>query len=78
DTEPGLLHAYWMMKEYFSLGKRPSHDLFGVANMAEEFGLVVWNPSSKVFDLSSTGRQFLLRLRIERNTDEAEQYVLEP
>ena len=78
DAEPGLLHVYWVMKERLSFNTRLPDDLRRAAMKAAEFGLAFWNTSVRAFDLSETGKQFLLRLRIERNVDGAEQYVLEP
>lgn len=80
DETTGLLHLFWRLSarliREFDMKNTPHLDS---GRKLEEFGLVnVPNPgySSKEFMLSDVGRQFLLRLRKERDVIAAEQFRL--
>ena len=78
DSEPGLIHMFWLIGRCFRESrfvyggdKEPrSRTLFRL----EEFGLTQNSPSG-YYVLTETGRQFLLRLRLERETERAEELV---
>ncbi|MEO8433358.1 MAG: DUF4062 domain-containing protein [Pyrinomonadaceae bacterium] len=78
DSKPGLIHLFWLsgnlfrQRHYlnFYLGQPPH----GIMLRLAEFGLVV-DEGSFSFILTETGRQLLLRLRLERDTRKAEELV---
>jgi hypothetical protein len=77
DPEPGLLHMFWVMRDLLARGKTlPSLVYRAPAQKAEDFGLVFRDNAIKRYFLSESGKQFLLRLRLERNTEDAESYVI--
>jgi hypothetical protein len=88
DPEPGILHAFWMLSE--QLRSEGSIDHYDTRNMnlvkrLEQFGLVeqirpeerdvsrTWNN----YKLSESAKQFLVRLRLERNTEKAEEFIFD-
>jgi hypothetical protein len=84
DSEPGLLHVFWELR--IGLLRRGSIDLDNTADMEllaklEEYGLVEedktqLSPLKKYYGLTASGTQFLLRLRLERDSERAEPYVV--
>lgn len=78
DTEPGLLHLIWQLRERLSnavwIGGYPPY-LQQAILKAEEFGLVEVKGSSH-YILTETGKRFLLRLRIERDTEKADTFAM--
>jgi hypothetical protein len=76
DSEPGLLHLFWLMRDLLGRGRQlPGLYYRAPVQRAEDFGLVTRN-EHKRYILSEIGKQFLLRLRLERNTESAEQHVI--
>jgi len=80
DSAPGLLHMIWVMREIFR-GKWISNEdtsLVKAAEKAEEFGLVHRRSMDGTnFSLTESGKQFLLRLRLERDTGKAETHIID-
>jgi DNA-binding HxlR family transcriptional regulator len=80
DSNPGLLHLFWLISKLYidreMLGPISDKPLFETLNRLYEFGLVerVGKASGVYYRLTETGRQFLLRLRLERDTKKAEQW----
>ena len=69
DAEPGLIHIFWMLSEEFQRGQQLDLDLAKLALNLENFGLVegtIKNP--RIFRITESGRQFFLRLMVERDT----------
>lgn len=85
DTDVGLVHALWLMRMRFQRRQEIFHteeDVWAFADWMESFGLVEKNLETSrgnysVYALTEVGKQFLLRLRLERDTSKAEQYVLD-
>jgi len=82
DSEPALLHVFWMLRE--KLGRQSqvrAEYLIKAAMLLEDFGLA-WRDNTTLghsivtYGLTDAGKQFLLRLRVERQTGSVEQYVL--
>ncbi|HKG16044.1 MAG TPA: DUF4062 domain-containing protein [Pyrinomonadaceae bacterium] len=81
DHQPGLLHALWAMSDWFQHKHRITANTPAIkyAQKLVEFGLIVlirsdWAVGS-TYGLTESGRQFLLRLMLERDTEVAEQYI---
>ncbi|HEV7889727.1 MAG TPA: DUF4062 domain-containing protein [Pyrinomonadaceae bacterium] len=82
DRQPGLLHAFWQMSGWFQRNHmiKVNTPALKYAQKLGEFGLVVliisrWAEGS-TYGLTESGRQFLLRLMLERDMEAAEQYIL--
>ena len=83
DQEPGLLHVFWMLSEAFQRGgyfdEDEKHNMI-LASKLEDFGLIEPDPSQEVkygyraYKLTESGKQFLLRLRLERDAAKAETF----
>lgn len=88
DTEPQILHLFWMMS-----GLTRSNQLFSfdddkedlmLVKKLEDFGLVESDTQMTnrflgvgfYYRLTEGGKQFLIRLRLERNTEKAEKHIL--
>jgi hypothetical protein len=87
DPEPALLHSFWMLSGGFRRKGTIADDdekNMRLALKLEEFGLVERDEEesakvgrrSHVYGLTECGKQFLLRLRLERNTEKAEAFIL--
>jgi hypothetical protein len=80
DPEPALIHIFWTLSEAFrqKIGIRETSLVF--VRKLEGFGLVERDESSSedIYKLTESGKQFLLRLRVERETEKAEEFVLQP
>ena len=81
DEEPGLLHAFWVLSEqfqragYIDLAEKENVRL---ASKLEDFGLIKHERSRgtlRAYRLTESGKQFLLRLRLERDTEKAEKFI---
>lgn len=84
DSEPALLHVFWILsgafqQKYFLQAE--DKDGLRFAAKLEEFGLIKQeevSSSNRSYSLTEGGKQFLLRLRLERDTTNAEKYVQQP
>ena len=81
DSNIGLIHLFWYLRDIFQLGVGYSNDspAHAYALKLEAFGLIdIVNrgPMETMFSLNQTGKQFLLKLQIVRDVSSAEQYVL--
>jgi len=80
DQKPGLVHLLWYLSSTIvqNIGV-PSESLPGTRKL-EEFGLI-YRPNvewgDQYYELSPIGKQFLLRLRRERNVAAAENFRLD-
>lgn len=80
DEREGLIHLLWFWRDMLVFGQNITEDslTYIYALKLEGFALVTRGPSriggSQYFRLNDTGKQFLLRLRTERDTDKVEQY----
>jgi len=76
SSAPNLLHALWMISAYL---RQPRY--MGDPSMSEfierfvDLGLIDF-VDSQYYRLSDSGKQFLVRFRLDQNTTKAEQYVL--
>lgn len=82
DVEVGLIHAFWIMSKWFQRSA-PIKDNHGyeqeLAFKLVDFGLVEYLPIMSVntrFKMTERGGRFLLKLMLERDANEAEQYIL--
>jgi hypothetical protein len=77
DSEAGLLHMFWMLRDL--LGRKKQVTLLTIrraCDKLEDFGLTnVELGHSRRYILTDIGRQFLLKLRMEKGNEEAEKYV---
>jgi hypothetical protein len=77
DSEAGLLHMFWMLRDL--LGRKKQVTLLTIrkaCDKLEDFGLTkVELGHSRRYILTDIGRQFLLKLRLEKGNEEAEKYV---
>lgn len=80
DEERGLIHLLWCWKDILQLGKKFSRDTnaYAMALELEACSLVNIHPleGEARFTLNEVGKQFLLRLRTERDVNSVEQHVL--
>jgi hypothetical protein len=77
DPWPGPLHFFWYFRERFGHDNNSFQVDYPAIKPLETAGLIApignWNPTSKSrsYQLTETGRQFLLKLLLERGTPEA-------
>src|SRR5260370_12859015 len=79
DPEPALVHVFLMMSEAFRLEKKIRVVDLDFVSKLEGFALIERAEGSdlrNVFKLTVTGKQFLMRLMIERDIEKAQQYIL--
>jgi len=81
DPVPGLLHAFWVLSEQVRRGghiKSSDRLNMKIASKLEEFGLLKSSESTvgRSFELTDIGSQFLVRLRLERDAERAERFIL--
>jgi Domain of unknown function (DUF4062) len=79
DTEPGVLHYLWVMREQFDEGgpmprgvERNWVSQLAASGIMERFGPA----DDPEYRLSGVGRQFLLRLTLERGGEEAKRLIV--
>jgi len=87
DTDPNLLHLYWMLSRRFALGMsinayQANTEVARQHHRLVELGLITRTESTngtrreiRQF-LSEIGREFINRLRVEYSLSEAEKYIL--
>ena len=85
DTEPSILHLFWMLSGAFRDSQFiPFTDdkKYSLTIKLEEFGLVELDrrvsqniSGARYYTLTEAGKQFLLRLRLERDIWEAEKHI---
>lgn len=78
DPTPSLLHLFWLLRSSLLEGVwiAQEESLEKAAKKLVEFGLVERNGTGDYL-FSETGKQFLLRLRLERDTERAETFTYE-
>ena len=83
DKAPALIHAFWIMSNVFKFKqiiKSSDATAIDLARRLEDFGLVEYDETrsndaqGEIYALTDTGRQFLVRLRLERDTRNAERH----
>jgi hypothetical protein len=79
DSEVGLLHFFWMMRDL--LGRKKNVSLLSLrraGDKLEDSGLATMEMlhSTRRYGLTETGKQFLIKLKLEKGTEEAEKYML--
>lgn len=79
DSEVGLIHYFWMMRDL--LGRKKQVSLLSLrkaGDKLEDSGLSTVNKSysSHRYGLTETGKQFLIKLKLKKGTEEAEKYML--
>jgi len=87
DPEPALLHIFWMLSGGFrrkgTIADKDEENMIFAIKL-EEFGLVERDEEEsakagrgrQVYQLTECGKQFLLRLRLERAAEKAERFIL--
>jgi len=82
DSKPGLIHLLWLTSRLFRVTNPVkvgvNYPLYRTMLRLEEFGLVVTERDFQAYRdwlLAESGRQFLLRLKLERDTKKAEEIV---
>jgi hypothetical protein len=83
DSKPGLIHLLWLAARLFRFDKIvqahfQNENRYQTMLRLEEFGFVVTDGESQSYRnwrFVEVGRQFLLRLRLERDTKKAEELV---
>lgn len=83
DETIGLIHFFWMLRDLLQVGIDIDMRLsaYSYVMKLEAYGfveIVGGFASEKRFGLNEIGKQFLLRLRMERNVKEADKHVIEP
>jgi hypothetical protein len=71
DTQQGMLHGLWLLSAALAGKQVLPGDALGLARRLAEYGLVerdTSNPSTRVFAFTGAGQQFMLRLRLSKDT----------
>ena len=83
DPEPRLIHIFWVISKRLQTRELMNihNEVFNILGTLHGFDLVDKEDTSPGFSgvywLSEAGKQFLTRLRVERNTERAEEFILE-
>jgi DNA-binding PadR family transcriptional regulator len=80
DIEFSILHAYWMLSEWLqrSDGLVEKDKLLRILNKLKDFDLIQKRNENETssYLITQTGKEYLIRLKKERDLDKAEKFIL--